>query len=342
MPNIMLTYSCNLKCPYCFANEFVNKESSRISIENFAKAISFLTKEDIARVGLIGGEPTLHPEFKTILEMLITNRRISEVTLYTNGLQVDRYIEQLVTPKFRLLVNCNSPKDIGERNFEKLTNNLETLVNHYYMRDRINLGINLYDDNLDYSYIVDLLKMCGLHRVRISLTVPDFGACGDVDAIDFFMGRKKYLLNFLSDMRDNDILPYYDCNKPPYCIWTNDEKKWLNDIVRHFNVESNLVGDHSFCYPVLDILPDLQVVRCLGMSDFEKVNLEDFSGVSEIASYFLNSVDAASYLIPSSSECIACKKRQTRKCTAGCIGFKSKSVSKLTEYAKKMQNQEGI
>ena len=98
MPNIMLTYSCNLKCPYCFANEFVNKESSRISIENFAKAISFLTKEDIARVGLIGGEPTLHPEFKTILEMLITNRRISEVTLYTNGLQVDRYIEQLVTP----------------------------------------------------------------------------------------------------------------------------------------------------------------------------------------------------------------------------------------------------
>ena len=163
MPNIMLTYLCNLKCPYCFANEFVNRESNRISIENFAKAIDFLTKGGPTRVGLIGGEPTLHPELKTILEMLIGNRHITEATLYTNGLLVDRYINQLVTPKFRLLVNCNSPKDIGEQNFEKLWNNLDMLVNHYYMRDRINLGVNLYNDKFDYSYIVDLLKMCGLH-----------------------------------------------------------------------------------------------------------------------------------------------------------------------------------
>lgn len=191
MPNIMLTYLCNLKCPYCFANEFVNRESNRISIENFAKAIDFLTKGGPTRVGLIGGEPTLHPELKAILEMLIGNRHITEATLYTNGLLVDRYINQLVTPKFRLLVNCNSPKDIGEQNFEKLWNNLDMLVNHYYMRDRINLGVNLYNDKFDYSYIVDLLKMCGLHRVRISLTVPDFGVCGNIDAIDFFKDRKK-------------------------------------------------------------------------------------------------------------------------------------------------------
>lgn len=144
------------------------------------------------------------------------------------------------------------------------------------------------------------------------------------------------MLKFLSDMRDNDILPYYDCNKPPYCIWDDNERSYLNDIVHHFNVESNLIGDHSYCYPVLDILPDLRVVRCFGMSDFEKVKLEDFSDISEIASYFLNSVDAASYLIPSSSECVSCKKRQLRKCTTGCIGFKSNSISTLTEYAKKM------
>ena len=28
MPNIMLTYRCNLNCPYCFANEFVNKKNT--------------------------------------------------------------------------------------------------------------------------------------------------------------------------------------------------------------------------------------------------------------------------------------------------------------------------
>ncbi len=33
MPNIMLTYRCNLKCPYCFANEFVNKKNTDISLK---------------------------------------------------------------------------------------------------------------------------------------------------------------------------------------------------------------------------------------------------------------------------------------------------------------------
>lgn len=332
MPNVMLTYGCNLKCPYCFANEFVNKKSDFITEENFIKAIDFLTREDIARIGLIGGEPTLHPKFKDFLEYLINNRRVAEATIYTNGLLLERYTNQIISPKFRLLVNCNSPKDIGEAQFEKVRNNVLTLINQHYMRDRINLGINLYSDNLDYSYIIDLLKECGLHRVRISLTVPDFSTCDDVNAIDYFKRRKPFLLEFLYRMQENTILPYYDCNKPPYCIWTDEEKEWLENMVNRYHVESNLIGDHSFCYPVIDILPDLRAVRCFGMSEFEKVNIEDFDGVSEIASYFLNHIDSAGYKIPAANECKECRKRQLRKCTAGCIGFKSSKITKVNNF----------
>jgi len=333
MPNIMLTYGCNLKCPYCFANEFVNKKSSYITEENFVKAVEFLTREDTARIGLIGGEPTLHPKFRDFLEYLIANRRVAEATIYTNGILLDRYTNQVISPKFRLLVNCNSPEEIGPENFEKLRGNLLTLINEHYMRDRMNLGINLYRDDLDYSYIISLLKECGLHRVRISLTVPDFSTCGGVKALEHFRSRKDFLLRFLHDMQDNDILPYYDCNKPPYCIWTDEEKDWLESYVGRYGVESNLIGDHSFCFPVIDILPDLQAVRCFGMSEYEKVRIEDFSGVSEIAGYFLNHIDAASYQIPAAEECKDCRKRQTRKCTAGCIGFKSDAITQLNDYA---------
>ena len=83
MPNIMLTYRCNLHCPYCFANEFVNKQNTDISVSNFRKAVDFLTRTGTASIGLIGGEPTLHPAFQILMEMLIADRRISGVTLYT-------------------------------------------------------------------------------------------------------------------------------------------------------------------------------------------------------------------------------------------------------------------
>lgn len=334
MPNIMLTYGCNLKCSYCFANEFVNKKSSYITEENFVKAIDFLTREDVTRIGLIGGEPTLHPRFKEILEYLINNRKVVETTVYTNGILLDQYLNQIISPKFRLLINCNSPQDIGDEQFEKLRNNLRLLVNDHYMRDRINLGINLYKDDLDYTYIIDLLKECGLHRVRISLTVPDFDICGNVNAMEYFTDRKSFLLRFLSDMQKNNILPYYDCNKPPYCIWNDEEREQLESMVTQYHVESNLIGDHSFCFPVIDILPDLQAVRCFGMSKYEKVSINDFTGVSELASYFLNHIDSASYQIPAGDECKECRKRLTRKCTAGCIGFKCESITKLNELAK--------
>ena len=333
MPNIMLTYGCNLKCPYCFANEFVNKKSSYITEENFVKAIEFLTREDVTRIGLIGGEPTLHPKFKDFLEYLINNRKVVEATIYTNGILLDKFINQITAPKFRLLINCNSPEEIGDEKFAELKRNLSCLINDHYMRDRMNLGINLYKDDLDYSYIIDLLKECGLHRVRISLTVPDFSNCGNINAIEYFKSRKSFLLKFLAEMQKNNILPYYDCNKPPYCIWSNEEKEWLENMVAQYHVESNLVGDHSFCYPVIDILPNLQAVRCFGMSEYEKVDINDFSGVSEVASYFLNHIDSASYQIPATDECKECRKRQTRKCTAGCIGFKSEAITRLNGFA---------
>jgi len=68
MANIMLTKRCNLKCPYCFAEEFVNKSGDDISIENFKVALDFALTNPHEQIGLIGGEPTLHNNFKEILE----------------------------------------------------------------------------------------------------------------------------------------------------------------------------------------------------------------------------------------------------------------------------------
>lgn len=332
MPNIMLTYRCNLKCSYCFANEFVNKDSTDITEENFDKAIDFLTTSGPVSIGLIGGEPTIHPRFKDILEKIIANPMINEAVLYTNGIRLNEYVKQLVHPKFRLLVNCNSSKDIGEAAFAKLQENLDVLFHDYYMKDRINLGINLYSDDLDYGYIIELLRRYHLHRVRISVTVPDFSVCGSVNALDVFRSRKAFLLKFFKDMEKANILPYYDCNKPPYCVWSDEEKSWLEGYVGKYGVESNLIGNHSQCFPVIDILPDLRAVRCFGMSDFIKVNISDFQNITDLASFFLNYIDSSVYKLSSCQECKNCYERKIRHCTAGCIGFNASKIQKANDY----------
>lgn len=332
MPNIMLTYRCNLKCPYCFANEFVNGSSTDMTLENFNKVIGFLTKDGPTRVGLIGGEPTLYGEFEKVLVSIIDNPLITEATIYTNGILLDTYMKLIVHPKFRLLINWNSQETIGEKQFSRIQNNVDALMFDYHMKDRMNLGINLYDSNMDYSYMKELLKRYSLHRVRISLTVPDFSAAEEVDALEYFSSHKAFLLEFFKTMDSISVLPYYDCNKPPYCIWTDEEKKWLESYVSKYpSRDSNLIGDKSFCYPVIDILPTLQAVRCFGMSDFIKVNIYDFANASDIASFFLNSVDACAYKLPADEKCKSCYQCLTRHCTAGCMGFKSAQISKMNK-----------
>ena len=54
MANIFLTRKCNLKCPYCFASEFVNKENEEVTLENFKKIVDFIKKNGTKRIGLIG------------------------------------------------------------------------------------------------------------------------------------------------------------------------------------------------------------------------------------------------------------------------------------------------
>ena len=73
MPNIAFINYCNLSCPYCFANEFIEEKKQLISEEQLKKILNFLklNKQNQAKIGIIGGEPTLHPDFKKLL-LLIT------------------------------------------------------------------------------------------------------------------------------------------------------------------------------------------------------------------------------------------------------------------------------
>ena len=333
MPNIMLTYRCNLKCPYCFANEFVNKKNTDISLENFEKALDFIATDGSGRVGLIGGEPLIHDKFKDIIEKLIYDNRFERIVIYTNGLLIDKYINQLVHPKTTFLVNCNSPDDIGENNSKHLINNLDILYKGYYMKNRVNLGINLYDIDKDYTYIMELLKRYHLHKLRISITVPDFTKNDNVNIIEYFKSKKQFILKFLKDMDTIQVVPYYDCNKPPMCIWTEEESEWIKEYVQKYTTEeSTLYGSHSFCQPVIDILPDLSAVRCFGMSDFEKVKIDNFKCASDLRYYFIGLIDECAYKFSAETECKECYERKIQKCSAGCMGFKSEKIKKINQY----------
>lgn len=83
MANIMLNDHCNLNCSYCFAKSTYGKNINNISLKNFKAALDFILKDNEEMVGLIGGEPTLHPQFEEIIKLLKYDKRVKNIILFT-------------------------------------------------------------------------------------------------------------------------------------------------------------------------------------------------------------------------------------------------------------------
>jgi uncharacterized radical SAM superfamily Fe-S cluster-containing enzyme len=85
-----ITDHCNLTCPVCFA-ESSPARSSFLPLARIEKMLDALVasegEPDLVQVS--GGEPTLHPEFFAILE-LVRARPIRHVMINTNGLRIAR------------------------------------------------------------------------------------------------------------------------------------------------------------------------------------------------------------------------------------------------------------
>jgi cyclic pyranopterin phosphate synthase len=97
---------------------------------------------------------------------------------------------------------------------------------------------------------------------------------------------------------------------------------------------SNLRHIHPICSPVLDILPDLQVVRCFGMSDAYKVSMLDFHNTEELRRHFLLEVDALAYHILPNKACGSCAQYAAGKCSCGCYAYRMQDLKSLRQSLK--------
>ena len=335
MANIFLTRKCNLKCPYCFADEFVNKKNEEVTLENFEKILNFIKKDGTSRIGLIGGEPTLHPKFNKILDILNNDDNIKEIIIYTNGIKIDKFLNKLNKDKYSILINCNSPEDIG-KSYKKLEENI--LKTYNLLKDKCTLGINLYSDKLNYSYIFGLLKSINSHSLRFSVAIPNEIKENTFDIISSFKKFKPFLFEFFKDCLKEEIVPYFDCNSFPDCFYTLEDKKiliQLSELAKKMkqNKIPGTIASCKTCAPVVDILPDMTAVRCFGLSKYLKKPIFEYRTLTNLEKYFYNQIDLYARLSFITNECENCNLRLLNKCGI-CYTYKLDKMETLKNFVK--------
>ena len=95
-----ITDSCNIKCPTCFANSCPEK-SNHLTIPQVEAMLDLAVanEKEPAIVQISGGEPTIHPQFFDILD-LVKARPIQHCLVNTNGIKIaseEGFVEQLAS-----------------------------------------------------------------------------------------------------------------------------------------------------------------------------------------------------------------------------------------------------
>jgi sulfatase maturation enzyme AslB (radical SAM superfamily) len=318
MANVLITDHCNRNCSYCFAKQEMGdqneKRSGHMSLENFERVMQFCRRSDLKTVGILGGEPTLHPDFTSIIDQLLKEGLYIKV--FTGGLlppKVEHYLKNLSTNKLNMIINVSYQSEYSSTGiFDQVRKTVHSLAMIS------TLGYTIYDLNTDFSFLVELIMESKCRpRIRLGMGVPALDGIHPIIHPDHYKLIAQRILRLAKKCDLYDIAIDLDCGFI-LCMFTPEELGYL----RSWNCNANFS-----CSPIIDIGPTLDVWSCFPLSKMHKTHLEKFSTRQELINHFEEKTMAfRSFGLY--DQCHTCKHKKRGQCGGGCLSHTIRSFNR--------------
>jgi len=310
MANILLTTRCNLKCPYCFAQEKLG-DGQRISMamSDVEKVIEFLKRSNHPYFRAMGGEPTLHPEFPRILELAL--RSGMRVDVLSNATWPESYNELFRRTSPRrvfFLLNVDLPTRYAPQVWKRIQNNLDAIAE----RGSVTFSFNIFEKQPNDEYILELTEKYGVDKIRLSFSLPVLGANNACLKLEDYKQMAPWLVDFVRRAEKRGVQVSMD-NAIPVCMFTYEQAGELL-LKRVIDLERNMR-----CEPVIDIGPDLKVWCCFCLSKMWNRHLDEFRNLDEIRDYYRKALGLYQSRLYPLDECETCSYRERWRCQGGCL-----------------------
>jgi MoaA/NifB/PqqE/SkfB family radical SAM enzyme len=317
--NVNITTYCNLKCPYCFAVDLwdsagTKKDDREISLKNLKIVLDFMKRSKIQIFPMFGGEPTLHPQFREVFD-LITQSGLS-VVVFSNGIMAKDRVEFLKRQKnlAGICINIQHPDDYRVHQKEAIEFTLRELNQH------IRLGFVIYKKAFEAYFMIDLINQYDLNRdVKWSIAAPTLRKRNVyIETRD----HQEVIERFVEHSRafKKHQIGWHPDTTYMWCLFSKEQ---LDELYRNVKfVPLNL------CRPVLEVAPNLSVFRCYGTASLTnpRIKITDFEGEKEAYKYF-EKKELGLKRMGIFQECFDCSLRGGT-CGAGCIAHMLKGFSK--------------
>ncbi len=309
MANLIVSNICNANCDFCFASSFLHKKMNLItqrfmSFEEIQFYMNLLDQSGVHDVRLLGGEPTLHPNFPEIITNIRSHQK--HITIFTNGVLSEKVLQTLedITPDVcSIILNMNAKIlqdqiQIREKTLIRLGNKVisgYTITNPIFALDFLTQMI------MDYSLqrVIRLgLALPILKKQNAALHPKQFPAAGHCLA-------EQSAITFQKGIR---IEP--DCGFVR-CMFSENDFSILKEHNFHYV---------SCCSPVIDICTDGQILHCFALSEKYYEKFDQSMGILEIRKKFLERTKPWRFsgIYP---ECGTCSYKIRGECSGGCLSM---------------------
>ncbi|HUH61794.1 MAG TPA: radical SAM protein, partial [Terracidiphilus sp.] len=325
MANVLLTTRCNLHCPYCFAQEKLSEgQKLSMSIGDVEKVMDFLVRSNHPLFRVMGGEPTLHPEFPRILELAL--RKGMRVDVLSNATWPASYNELFRRTSPRrvvFLLNIDLPQRYAPNIWQRIEQNLAAISD----RGSITLSFNIFEKQPRYEYIFELTRKYGIDKIRMSFSLPVVGADNACLKLEDYKEMAPFVVEFARRAEQEGVQVRMD-NAIPLCMFTNEQagELLLKGVIE---LERNMR-----CSPVIDIGPDLRVWCCFCLSKMWNRHLDEFENLDQIRAYFQNAMSLYQDRLYPLEACNNCRYRDQWRCQGGCL---THTVMKYGELVPQIQ-----
>lgn len=332
MPNVLLTQKCVRSCPYCFAKEHMNDSisSDMLSWEDLIYIADLFEYSKEMHISLLGGEPTLHPDFVDFVLYLI--QRDFHVTVFTSGIMSDKkfqetkkYLSKIDPKNISFICNLNHP-DIST---VQETQKIEAFLKEFGNKVALSFNIYTLDFEMDYLFqYIERFKLNPYIRLGLAHVIP--GEKNKYIPPENFDKMTNKLSSYIPDFEKNNISVIFDCGFP-LCKFTDEQ------LGKFFKITGKSIESLLFaCNPAIDIGPDMQVWSCFPLSNYDKKSFFDFDSIQDILNYYnkfhkkIRKEAGGIY-----KECIECKYRKNEQCSGGCLAhILNRTIDKKKEIKK--------
>ena len=304
MANLVLTLDCNRSCEYCFAKKTGDTDTYQFSLKRYEQSLDYLQTSGINEARLLGGEPTMHPDFITMVDMALD--RGMHVTIFSGGVLSRRTLDALEKRQdrsFSFLVNVVYPFEGTLA--ESQTRLFSRLGSHCL------LGINIDHPGIELDFLIGLCEKYDLiQRVRLGLAHPNIMDNNRFLHPKHYLGVGRRVQQFERRASEARIGLEFDCGWIP-CMFSGELSSSLQ-----LHIET--IGQR--CSPILDLLPDGVAIHCFPMRQHSMARTTLDRPAKEVRKRLqqrLSSWRAGTIY----KRCDYCQWRSSGKCMGGCLAM---------------------